>query len=634
MKCIAVSITAFALQFAIAPRSRSAESEITFDYFYDSLQPAGEWSYSDDYGYCWSPQAAREEAWRPYTDGSWVLTDNGWTWVSNEDYGWITYHYGRWARLKDRWWWVPGFEWSPAWVSWRQTDREIGWAPLPPEAQWVQDTGFQTWTDSHYDIGPAWYNFVTVDHFGEPEVRRHLVATTENARIIENSANVTNITYKENVVNHIYVGGPDVTRIERAGGPKIRRLELRVAEDFRGGRGDRDGRERRNFTRVEGNSLVMAAPRIRREENIRAPQGVRVRFERQAIDRGWGGRDGRDSGEFAARLREKYREEGGREERGKLPPKAAQSPLAVAPPASLPPAREGENRNADTSGRTGPADPNAPRSETAPDTARRPGERPDPTGRDTNPRAPGNIPPAAGNETAVRPGARPGTSDPADPNMPRSGRDAAQPSQPNAPRPGEPSNDSRKPEATRPGTPNTPSADNPAVRPGAKPGTVDPANPNSPRPGLDNPRPSQPNQPGRTNQPNAPRPGEPSKDAGKPDAARPGTNTPPDRSTPAPDAASKDPKNPKEKPGKPTDRERTDPSRPAEETSPRPKGEDNAKEVKPSRPSDPDRSKPSNPEKSKPRDPEKKDTEKKTAPPKRDKTEEQEAGEGKPDQGT
>src|SRR5436190_12290856 len=68
MKRTAVIIAAFALQFAIAPRARSAETEISFDYFYDSLQPAGEWSYSDDYGYCWSPQAAREEAWRPYTD--------------------------------------------------------------------------------------------------------------------------------------------------------------------------------------------------------------------------------------------------------------------------------------------------------------------------------------------------------------------------------------------------------------------------------------------------------------------------------------------------------------------------------------------------------------------------------------
>jgi len=28
---------------------------------------------------------------------------------------------------------VPGNEWSPAWVSWRQGDEVIGWAPMPPD---------------------------------------------------------------------------------------------------------------------------------------------------------------------------------------------------------------------------------------------------------------------------------------------------------------------------------------------------------------------------------------------------------------------------------------------------------------------------------------------------------------------
>jgi hypothetical protein len=62
-----------------------------------------------------------------------LYTDVGWTWVSYEDFGWAAYHYGRWIRLEDYGWcWVPGYEWGPAWVSWRTGGDYIGWAPLPP----------------------------------------------------------------------------------------------------------------------------------------------------------------------------------------------------------------------------------------------------------------------------------------------------------------------------------------------------------------------------------------------------------------------------------------------------------------------------------------------------------------------
>src|SRR5690606_6781080 len=30
------------------------------------------------------------------------------------------------------WGWVPGYEWGPAWVSWRQGGGQYGWAPLGP----------------------------------------------------------------------------------------------------------------------------------------------------------------------------------------------------------------------------------------------------------------------------------------------------------------------------------------------------------------------------------------------------------------------------------------------------------------------------------------------------------------------
>ena len=63
--------------------SRSISSTIT------SVRRA--WVEVADYGYCWQPAVAVSNAkWRPYSDGYWVYTDVGWTWVSYEDFGWAT----------------------------------------------------------------------------------------------------------------------------------------------------------------------------------------------------------------------------------------------------------------------------------------------------------------------------------------------------------------------------------------------------------------------------------------------------------------------------------------------------------------------------------------------------------------
>src|SRR5450755_1180171 len=98
---------------AFAPRAHADD----YSYFYDTLQPYGDWVQVEGYGYCWHPNNV-DEGWAPYTDGYWAYTDEGWTWVSYEDFGGITYHYGRWTPIEDNGWcWVPDYEWAPAWVS-------------------------------------------------------------------------------------------------------------------------------------------------------------------------------------------------------------------------------------------------------------------------------------------------------------------------------------------------------------------------------------------------------------------------------------------------------------------------------------------------------------------------------------
>lgn len=107
--------------------------------FVGELEPYGTWEQTSEFGAVWTPAATDDPDWAPYTQGRWLYSDTGWTFVSDEvisPYGWIVYHYGRWIRhpQNQRWCWIPGTQWAPAWVSWRRGNGFIGWQPLPPES--------------------------------------------------------------------------------------------------------------------------------------------------------------------------------------------------------------------------------------------------------------------------------------------------------------------------------------------------------------------------------------------------------------------------------------------------------------------------------------------------------------------
>jgi hypothetical protein len=128
-KALPLLVSLLALLATAAPR---AEAGVSLSFFQESLAPHGEWVEVGGYGNCWRPTGVDSD-WSPYSDGYWAYTDAGWTWVSYEDFGSITYHYGRWVSVEDEGWcWTPGYEWGPAWVSWRHSDDHVGWAPLPP----------------------------------------------------------------------------------------------------------------------------------------------------------------------------------------------------------------------------------------------------------------------------------------------------------------------------------------------------------------------------------------------------------------------------------------------------------------------------------------------------------------------
>src|SRR6266700_3330736 len=269
---------------SIESRSRVRESRESapsggYSMFYTKLEPYGAWLETSDYGYVWQPrQAESSRSWRPYTTGRWVYTDAGWTWISEEPFGWATYHYGRWTRLRGVGWvWVPGNEWAPAWVSWRKSNDYVGWAPLPPEARFDQRTGIHNWSDSYYDIGPDQYSFVASREFGAQRVESVLLPPERTVTIVNQTTNVTNITYNNTtVVNE----GPNYDEVRTQSREPMQRFRLERNLSV-------DVNVEAPRPLVRGDTVVVAAPVISAPQASERPRAVKQTIGQAAVDLGW-----------------------------------------------------------------------------------------------------------------------------------------------------------------------------------------------------------------------------------------------------------------------------------------------------------------------------------------------------------
>ena len=148
--------------------------------FASELDPYGTWAESE-FGPVWIPAATDDPEWAPYTQGRWLYSDQGWTFVSDEvisPYGWIVYHYGRWIRhpQNHRWCWIPGTQWAPAWVSWRRGDGFIGWQPLPPEP-----------LIGVYEGEPTTWVFVATNDLMQADVYRYRLRHSERHELLRDS---------------------------------------------------------------------------------------------------------------------------------------------------------------------------------------------------------------------------------------------------------------------------------------------------------------------------------------------------------------------------------------------------------------------------------------------------------------
>ena len=230
-----------------AALAQAVEASIDIDTFHQDLSPYGDWVDNPQYGEVWHPTAVAP-GWRPYyNDGHWVYSDDdGWTWVSDLPWGWGPFHYGRWAPDPQYGWiWVPGRVWGPAWVTFRQSDQAIGWAPLPPDAGFDPGYGYQG-GNIGVSIGVDLWNFVRPEGFLEPRFDRYAYDRREYPRYINETRNITNITVINNrVVNR----SVNVTEIERVTHRQVEHVTI----------ADTDRPDR---ARVNGKQVVIYKPAV------------------------------------------------------------------------------------------------------------------------------------------------------------------------------------------------------------------------------------------------------------------------------------------------------------------------------------------------------------------------------------
>lgn len=147
----------------LAPPARADMEDAAM--FYEELAQQGEWVDYENYGPVWHPTRV-DEGWRPYTNGRWTPTSQGYVFETHEPWGWATYHYGNWMPTPHYGWvWVPGRTWYPNTVAWRNSPETasvdtsyIGWAPIPPP-NYVPPPGY--YPPGGYSPGGAVVDLIT-----------------------------------------------------------------------------------------------------------------------------------------------------------------------------------------------------------------------------------------------------------------------------------------------------------------------------------------------------------------------------------------------------------------------------------------------------------------------------------------
>ncbi|MFA8342725.1 MAG: DUF6600 domain-containing protein [Rhodothermaceae bacterium] len=215
MKRLAIILVTF-LILAGTTEARYKGAEVSYEIFYESLAPYGEWIEIDYDLVVWKPYSPGRH-WAPYKKGEWFWTSDGWYWDSYEPFGWATYHYGRWHHDDYYGWlWFPGERWAPAWVEWRYSDNYIGWTPLSPYAKFKAGFGIRFTTKKRHH---SHWNFVSINRFHGCDVSVHIVHHSRTPVLLSRTKYRTNYYHRN---GRIVNGGVNITFVEKRSGRRIK----------------------------------------------------------------------------------------------------------------------------------------------------------------------------------------------------------------------------------------------------------------------------------------------------------------------------------------------------------------------------------------------------------------------------
>ena len=210
-RVLGIVLFALALNVAGSKQAAAQDVQVSFQVFYDNLAPYGQWIYDPDYGNVWVPNEGGD--FRPYgSRGRWVMTEYGNTWVSEDPWGWAVYHYGRWTYNPYYGWiWVPGYEWAPAWVSWRYGGGYAGWAPLGPGIS----------VGMTFYAPDSWWIFMGPQYMYQPNCIRYWYGPSYNRNYMHHTTIINNY-YIDNSTRVRYNYGPRAEVIQQTTGRPVR----------------------------------------------------------------------------------------------------------------------------------------------------------------------------------------------------------------------------------------------------------------------------------------------------------------------------------------------------------------------------------------------------------------------------
>jgi hypothetical protein len=108
---------------------------------------------------------------------------------------------------------VPQIQWAPAWVTWREGNGYVGWAPLPPSAR-VSSGGY---VEVHETVVAPRFVFVQESHMLEPVHPKTVIVN--NQTVVNKTVNITRIQVVNN--NTVINQGPRTEIIEHASGKTV-----------------------------------------------------------------------------------------------------------------------------------------------------------------------------------------------------------------------------------------------------------------------------------------------------------------------------------------------------------------------------------------------------------------------------